>query len=68
MSWTFGRLASWPSEDWLARAVGSGPLPAQPLPGWVIAKTFPRQECEAQLHANPRDLCISADDPRLKEK
>jgi hypothetical protein len=57
------------SEDWIAVAVGSGPLPAQPLPGWVIVTTFPsQQECEAGLHANPRDRCISADDPRLKKK
>jgi hypothetical protein len=56
-------------EDWIALAVGSGPLPAQPLPGWMIAETFAsQQECETQLRANPRGRCISADDPRLKKK
>jgi hypothetical protein len=43
--------------------------PVKPPPGWMILKTVPtRRECEAQLRANPRDRCISADEPRLKEK
>ena len=52
-----------------ARTLVNKPLPAQPLPGWMMVKTCPSQrECEAHLRANPRDRCISADDPRLKEK
>jgi hypothetical protein len=52
-----------------ARTLVNKPLPAQPLPGWMITKVFPtRPECEAELRTNPRDRCISADDPRLKKK
>jgi hypothetical protein len=56
-------------HDDMARTLMYGPLPAQPLRGWTIAETLPSlSECEVQLHANPKDRCISADDPRLKKK
>jgi hypothetical protein len=51
------------------RTLVNGPLPAQPLPGWMILETF-------RLGGNARPnsaliqgtRCIASDGPRLKEK
>jgi hypothetical protein len=41
---------------------------AATLRGWKMVRSFPTQkECEAH-RANPWELCVASDDPRLKAK
>ena len=51
------------------RSINPDSLFAAPLSRWSIIRTFPTQkECETYRDANPMELCVASDDPRLKEK